>query len=78
MCALTPVPRPYCLVVGPVGGAQSDTKPWEVIGGFISLTHDAYGKKSLAPIVHRVNMTELALRDSDWINVDTWEGAQAG
>jgi nicotinamide mononucleotide adenylyltransferase len=58
--------------------AQSDTNPWEVIGGFISPTHDAYGKKSLAPMRHRINMTELALRDSDWINVDTWECAQEG
>eukprot|EP00035_Acanthoeca_spectabilis_P023917 m.451557 g.451557 ORF g.451557 m.451557 type:complete len:278 (+) comp20171_c0_seq1:129-962(+) len=50
---------------------------YEVIGGFISLTHDKYGKRTLAPMHHRINMTALAVADSDWINVDTWECAQA-
>lgn len=50
---------------------------FEVIGGFISCTHDAYGKKSLAPMVHRLNMTALALADSEWISLDTWECAQS-
>jgi nicotinic acid mononucleotide adenylyltransferase len=49
---------------------------YEVIGGFISLTHEKYGKATLAPTHHRVNMTALAVEDSDWLSLDTWECTQ--
>ncbi|EDQ87204.1 uncharacterized protein MONBRDRAFT_27368 [Monosiga brevicollis MX1] len=49
-----------------------------VIGGYLSPTHDKYGKKTLALGHHRLNMTALAVEDSEWLNVDVWENAQSG
>lgn len=31
-----------------------------VVGGYLSPVHDAYGKVSLAPMHHRVNMYDLS------------------
>lgn len=47
-----------------------------VVGGFMSPTHQLYGKKSLVDMHHRVNMVAGALADSDWISCDTWECEQ--
>eukprot|EP00045_Choanoeca_perplexa_P021810 m.7428 g.7428 ORF g.7428 m.7428 type:complete len:290 (+) comp8821_c0_seq1:56-925(+) len=47
-----------------------------VIGGYISPVHNLYGKKSLAPAHDRINMARLAVAESHWLNVDTWECAQ--
>lgn len=47
-----------------------------VVGGFVSPVHQAYGKKSLVDMYHRANMMTVALHDSEWIAVDTWECAQ--
>jgi nicotinamide mononucleotide adenylyltransferase len=35
--------------------------------------NDAYAKKELANGVHRCEMLKLALMDSDWIRLSTWE-----
>jgi len=53
-------------------------KGYHVAGGFLSPTHHAYGKKSLVPMHHRVNMVGLSLQDSSWLQVDSWECAQPG
>ena len=50
----------------------------QVLGGFLSPVHDAYGKKGLLPAYHRVNMLGLACEDSDWLQVEPWEAAQEG
>ncbi len=50
----------------------------QIIGGFISPVHDAYGKKDLARAEHRVEMVKMALETSDWINLDEWEVRQQG
>lgn len=47
-----------------------------VVGGYFSPTNDAYGKIGLAPGAHRVQMCRLAVEDSPWIMVDTWEVEQ--
>lgn len=47
-----------------------------VVGGVISPVHDAYAKKELAPATHRCSMLRLALQDSDWIRLCTWETRQ--
>ncbi|KAL2720364.1 centrosome-associated protein 350 isoform X1 [Vespula squamosa] len=49
-----------------------------VVGGVISPVHDAYAKKELAPATHRCSMLRLALQDSDWIRLCTWETRQSG
>ena len=49
-----------------------------VVGGVISPVNDAYGKKDLASGSHRLEMLRLALRDSDWIRLSTWEMRQQG
>lgn len=47
-----------------------------VIGGYLSPVSDAYKKKELISSVHRIKMCELAVRDSDWLMVDTWEATR--
>lgn len=49
-----------------------------IIGGIISPVHDAYGKKSLVPYHHRLNMVAAATQDNDWVAVSDWEGQQPG
>jgi len=53
-----------------------DSNGYEVIGGYLSPVGDAYQKKGLVNAVDRFNMAILATQDSDWIMVDTWEGAK--
>nr|KAF7434686.1 hypothetical protein H0235_002877 [Vespula pensylvanica] len=48
-----------------------------VVGGIISPVHDAYAKKELASATHRCSMLRLALQDSDWIKLCTWETRQS-
>jgi len=47
-----------------------------VVGGVISPVHDAYAKKELASATHRCTMLRLALQNSDWIRLSTWETRQ--
>lgn len=49
-----------------------------VIGGVISPVHDAYAKKELANATHRCAMLRLALQNSEWIRLSTWETRQNG
>ena len=53
-----------------------DSKDFEIIGAYFSPVSDAYAKPGLAPWRDRVAMCELAVNDSDWIMVDTWESSQ--
>jgi len=47
---------------------------YELIGGFFSPVGDAYKKAGLVSAQHRINMTNIAVRESsDWISVDAWE-----
>ncbi|EGD77276.1 hypothetical protein PTSG_08369 [Salpingoeca rosetta] len=50
----------------------------DVIGGYVSPTHAKYGKASLASMPDRLNMTQLALQSSSWVNLSSWECAQSG
>lgn len=50
--------------------------PGSHIKGVLSPVNDAYGKKGLASSEHRIEMCKLAIQDSDWINVNTWEANQ--
>jgi len=49
---------------------------YDVIGGIISPTHDAYGKAGLVAGVHRCAMIKLASRSSNWIRLSDWEVQQ--
>eukprot|EP00811_Abedinium_folium_P035392 NODE_8188_length_1515_cov_16.369597.p1 GENE.NODE_8188_length_1515_cov_16.369597~~NODE_8188_length_1515_cov_16.369597.p1 ORF type:complete len:278 (+),score=25.44 NODE_8188_length_1515_cov_16.369597:82-915(+) len=49
-----------------------------VAGGFLSPVHQKYGKRSLVSMQHRLRMLALAVKDSDWLNVDGWECSQEG
>ncbi|XP_043601849.1 nicotinamide/nicotinic acid mononucleotide adenylyltransferase 1 isoform X2 [Bombus pyrosoma] len=49
-----------------------------VVGGVISPVHDAYAKKELASATHRCAMLRLALQNSEWIRLSTWETRQNG
>ena len=51
----------------------------QIVGGFMSPVHVAYGKKSLFNpefTKHRVEMVKAAVESSDWINIDEWEVKQ--
>lgn len=48
-------------------------KNYEVIGGYFSPVSSAYGKKDIIMGHHRVKMCEMAVEDSDWLMVDSWE-----
>lgn len=45
----------------------------EVSGAFLTPVSDHYNKSGLIPFKHRVEMCKLAVKNSDWINVDEWE-----
>jgi len=49
---------------------------FEVLGGYLSPVHSAYGKPSLASMHDRLNMTKLGLTDSDWLMCSPWECTQ--
>lgn len=49
---------------------------YEVIGGYLSPVADAYQKKGLGKAIDRTNMAILAVQESDWIMVDTWEASK--
>jgi nicotinamide mononucleotide adenylyltransferase len=55
---------------------MTECKAFNVVGGFLSPVHDAYGKSSLVEAQHRVAMTQHATSDSDWIDVSSWETDQ--
>lgn len=49
---------------------------YSVVSGIISPVGDAYKKKGLIEIDHRLAMAKLAADTSDWITVDSWESLQ--
>ncbi len=53
-----------------------DSNHFEIIGAYFSPVSDAYAKPGLAPWRDRVAMCDLAVKDSDWIMVDSWESSQ--
>lgn len=55
---------------------MNGTGKYRVIKGIISPVGDAYKKKGLISAHHRVIMAELATKNSDWVEVDTWESLQ--
>jgi len=54
-----------------------DSNGYQVIGGYLSPVGDAYQKKGLVNAIDRTNMAILAVQESDWIMVDTWEASKA-
>ncbi|XP_012890892.1 PREDICTED: nicotinamide/nicotinic acid mononucleotide adenylyltransferase 1 isoform X2 [Dipodomys ordii] len=55
---------------------MNGTGKYRVIKGIISPVGDAYKKKGLIPAHHRIIMAELATKNSNWVEVDTWESLQ--
>nr|KAF6506871.1 nicotinamide nucleotide adenylyltransferase 1 [Rousettus aegyptiacus] len=55
---------------------MNGTGKYRVIKGIISPVGDAYKKKGLISAHHRVIMAELATKNSEWVEVDTWESLQ--
>lgn len=49
---------------------------YHVLGAYMSPVNDLYHKKGLAPAEHRIRMCELAVADSPFIMVDSWEAKQ--
>ncbi|XP_019495339.1 PREDICTED: nicotinamide/nicotinic acid mononucleotide adenylyltransferase 1 [Hipposideros armiger] len=55
---------------------MNGTGKYRVIKGIISPVCDAYKKKGLISAHHRIIMAELATKNSEWVEVDTWESLQ--
>lgn len=55
---------------------MNGTGKYRVVKGIISPVGDAYKKKGLISAHHRVIMAELATKNSEWVEVDTWESLQ--
>uniref|UniRef100_A0A3B5A0D8 Nicotinamide-nucleotide adenylyltransferase n=1 Tax=Stegastes partitus TaxID=144197 RepID=A0A3B5A0D8_9TELE len=53
-----------------------ETGQYRVVKGIISPVCDGYKKKGLIEACHRLEMAKLAVEDSGWITVDSWEGMQ--
>ncbi|KAJ3128271.1 hypothetical protein HK098_004846 [Nowakowskiella sp. JEL0407] len=53
----------------------NDGSKYEIMGGYFSPVSDAYGKSGLAKSKDRVKMCELAVEDSNWLMVDSWEAS---
>lgn len=56
---------------------QAEAQGWNVIGGYFAPGHDSYvGQKyngtAAIPAAHRCAMVELAVKDSDWLELDPW------
>ncbi|KAF6255532.1 hypothetical protein COO60DRAFT_1296557 [Scenedesmus sp. NREL 46B-D3] len=49
---------------------------YDVWGCYMSPVADAYGKKGLAPVQHRLQMCQLAAADTSNVMVDSWEARQ--
>jgi nicotinate (nicotinamide) nucleotide adenylyltransferase len=56
--------------------ALHDKERFQVVGGFLSPVSDEYQKTGLAPAADRIAMCRLAIRDSDWVEVDDYESKQ--
>ena len=52
--------------------AKSHTN-FEIVAGYLSPVSDAYQKKGLVSANHRIEMCQLAVKESSWIMVDDWE-----
>jgi hypothetical protein len=57
---------------------QFEQDRYDVIGGFLSPVHDAYGKSSLIPQKLRYDMCVAAVKNSSWLSVQEWEMKQKG
>jgi len=52
------------------------SKGYSDVEGILSPVSDAYKKEGLLPSRHRIKMCQLAVRNSDWIRCDSWEGTR--
>jgi nicotinate (nicotinamide) nucleotide adenylyltransferase len=56
---------------------EMETLGYNVTGGYLSPSHDLYNKYGLLSASDRIEMCELAVKDSKWIMVDKWEASQS-
>lgn len=45
----------------------------QILGGYLSPVHDSYGKRGLISSKQRLEMCQLAVEDSSWLMIDSWE-----
>lgn len=74
--SFNPVTKMHTSLMDSCRKAVNEMDGFEVIGGFMSPTHQKYGKPSLAPMHDRLNTLCLALRDSSWVAPEVWECSQ--
>ncbi|XP_074263365.1 nicotinamide/nicotinic acid mononucleotide adenylyltransferase-like [Silene latifolia] len=54
-----------------------NSEGYQVIGAYLSPVNDAYEKLGLIGAEHRIQMCQLACKNSDIVMVDPWEGKQS-
>lgn len=72
-----PLHHDLCACV-PVVITTAVQRGYDVWGCYMSPVADAYGKKGLAPVQHRLEMCSLAAAGTANVMVDGWEAAQPG
>lgn len=75
--SFSPVTEMHTSLMDSCRKSVNEREPFEVIGGFMSPTHQKYGKASLAPMHDRLNMLSLVLQHSDWVQPEQWECSQS-
>lgn len=68
----------YFAVLSEIARDHLNRLGYTVSGGLISPAHDSYGKKDLAPSLHRCAMIERALTALPWVEMSEWEVKQNG
>lgn len=72
-----PMHEGHALIMGQARNTMENAG-YNVVGGFISPSHDEYIKAKTGPewipIHYRLRMIHDALKTSDWLSLDPWEG----
>jgi nicotinic acid mononucleotide adenylyltransferase len=75
--SFAPIHEGHTLIMGQAKAA-AEAAGWEVVGGFISPSHDEYIRAKTWPdwirIHHRLRAVQRMVKGSDWLAADPWEG----
>uniref|UniRef100_A0A7S0ZBL5 Nicotinamide-nucleotide adenylyltransferase n=1 Tax=Timspurckia oligopyrenoides TaxID=708627 RepID=A0A7S0ZBL5_9RHOD len=75
--SFSPITYAHLLLLETAKNFISSELKLSVLKGVISPVNDAYPKRGLVSSKDRIEMCKLAINDSTWIEVDTWEAEQS-
>lgn len=70
---LKPLFLSICCLLETAKNYFESTDLYKVVSGIVSPVSDGYQKKGLVEAQHRCSMVRLALENSSWIKLSTWE-----